>query len=274
VTGEREPVGRAIDVLVWLTTHPTPPWSVRHVARELETSPTTIHRIFVVFEGRGLLERDGIGGYLPGLELFRVCHSVAGELSPVRILRPHLEKLADACGETVILGAYDPRRGEMMYLDMVQSPHPIRYMLELNTWLPVHAGATGLAIFAALSNKERELFYQRGLSPLTDRTLVTKGELEAAVTKVRRDGYIWTHGQRQIGAVGIASPIFDAGGEVFGDVCVTIPEQRVDESTLDSLGADVLATAEAVSDEVRKLGYRRGWTDGATGSLAATISGG
>lgn len=274
MTGEREPVGRAIDVLVWLATHPTPPWSVRHVARELGTSPTTIHRVFGIFEGRGLLERDGTGGYLPGLELYRICHSVAGQLSPVRVLRPHLEKLADACGETVILGAYDPRRGEMMYLDMVQSAHPIRYILELNKWMPVHAGATGLAIFAGLSDDEREAFYQRGLSPITDRTLVAKGELEEAVARVRRDGYIWTHGQRQIGAVGIASPVFDAAGEVFGDVCVTIPEQRVDESKLDSLGADVLATAESVSDEIRNLGYRRGWTDAVSVSPAPTSPGG
>jgi DNA-binding IclR family transcriptional regulator len=273
VTGEREPVGRSIDVLVWLATHPTPPWSVRHVARELKTSPTTIHRVFGIFEGRGLLEKDGAGGYVPGLELYRICHSVANQMSPVRLVRPYLEALSRKCEETVLLGAYDPRRGEMMYLDMVQSSHPIRYVLELNAWMPIHAGATGLAIFASLSDEERKSIYARGLWPLTDRTLIAPDQLEDAVARVRRTGYIWTRGQRQLGAVGIAAPVFDAVGDVFGDVCITIPEQRVDESKLDDLGSDVLATAEVVSDELRRLGYRRGWSEGATSPPPAILEG-
>jgi DNA-binding IclR family transcriptional regulator len=233
----------------------------------LKFSPTTIHRVFGIFQGKGLLERDSDGGYVPGLELYRICHLVANQMSPVRIVRPHLEQLARECGETVLLGAYDPRRGEMMYLDMVQSAHPIRYVLELDQWMPIHAGATGLAIFAALSDAERKSIYGRGLSQLTDRTLVTEEQIEGAVDKVRRDGYIWTRGQRQVGAVGIASPVFDAAGEVFGDVCITIPEQRVDESKLDSLGAEVSHTARGVSDELRRLGYRRGWAE--DGGVAA-----
>jgi DNA-binding IclR family transcriptional regulator len=262
VTGEREPVGRAIDILVWLATNPAPSWSIRHVARELNTSPATVHRVFGVFEGRGLLEKDGNGGYVPGLELYRVCHSVAGQMSPLRILHPHLEELARKCGETVLLGAYNPRRGEMMYLDMVQSAHQIRYVIALNKYLPIYAGATGLAIFGSLSDAERKFIYARGLWRLTDRTLVSEEELEDAVARVRESGYIWTRGQRMSGAVGIAAPVFDAAGEVFGDVCITVPEQRFDESTVDSLGAAVRATSQAVSQELRKLGYRRGLGEG------------
>src|ERR1700728_3745235 len=104
--GEREPVGRSLDVLIWIATHPDPPWSVRSVARELGTSPTTVHRIFGTFESRGLLERDGDGGYVPGLELFRIGHSVAGQLSPAHLVRPHLEALSSQFSETVMVGAY------------------------------------------------------------------------------------------------------------------------------------------------------------------------
>ena len=32
---------------------------------------------------------------------------------------------------------------------------PLRYAVELNTWLPVHAGASGLAILASLPENER-----------------------------------------------------------------------------------------------------------------------
>jgi IclR family acetate operon transcriptional repressor len=257
-TGEREPVGRAIDVLVWLATHPTPPWSVRVVARGMNTSPTTVHRIFGIFEGRGLLEKDGDGGYVPGLELYRVCHSVAGRMSPVPVVRHHLEALEQECQESVLLGAYDPKRGEMMYLDMVQSPHPIRYIIGLNEWLPVHAGASGLAIFASLPPEERRKLLACGLTQVTDRTRVTEDQLEDAVGRIRRSGYLWTRGERTVGAVGFAAPVFDAAGEVFGSLCLTIPEQRFDESSAETFGAAVLATSERVSAELRQFGYRRG----------------
>jgi IclR family transcriptional regulator, acetate operon repressor len=268
MAGEREPVGRSIDVLIWLVTHPKPPWSVRHVARELHTSPTTIHRVFGIFEGRGLLEKDGVGGYVPGLELYRIGHSVASHMSPVRVVRPYLEALSRRCGETVMLGAYDPGRGEMMYLDMVQSAHPIRYVLEVNEWMPIHAGATGLAIFASLPEQDRKATYSRGLMPLTNRTLINEDELEDAVVRLKRDGYIWTRGQRQVGAVGIAAPVFDSADEVFGDVCVTIPDQRVEEPMLDEIGLQVLETSNAVTAELRRLGYRRGLADSAPQSAA------
>lgn len=259
MTTGREPIGRAIDVLVWLATNPAPAWRIRQVARELDASPATIHRIFGVFEGRGLLGR-GLGGtYVPGLELYRVGQSVANRMSPVRIVHHILEALASSCGETVLLGAYGPARGEMMYLDMVQSPHPIRYVLECNQWIPIHAGATGLAIYGALSETERENIYERGLSQLTEATLVTEKELEEAVRRVQRDGYIWTCGQRQSGAVGIASPVFDAAGEVFGDVCVTIPEQRARAVDLEDMGGLVRKAAGVVTDEFSRIGYLRGW---------------
>ena len=38
---------------------------MRGLARDLDTSPATVHRIFTTFEGRRLLDRDDEGGYRP-----------------------------------------------------------------------------------------------------------------------------------------------------------------------------------------------------------------
>ncbi|HEY3685298.1 MAG TPA: IclR family transcriptional regulator [Streptosporangiaceae bacterium] len=258
VVGEREPVGRALDVLTWLASNPRPPWSVRQVARALEMSPTTIHRIFGVFEGRGLLDRDGDGGYVAGIELYLICHSVAAQLSPVPLVRHHLEALCEKCDETVLLGAYDPKRTRMMFIDVVESPHPVQYLSTLNEWMPVHSGATGIAIFAFLTEPERKAIYAKGLEQVTDRTLVTERELEKAVQRVHELGYVCSRGQRTPGAVGIAAPVFDSAGNVFGDVCITIPEQRFEDSMAETVGAAVRETSEVVTGELRRAGYRRG----------------
>ncbi len=258
MSGEREPIGRAIDVLSWLAANPVPPWGVRHVARGLDMSPTTVHRIFGIFESRGLLEKDDESSYVAGLELYRICHSVAAQLSPVHLARKHLEALCAECDETVLFGAYDAKRTQMMFIDIVPTAHPVQYLSRLNHWIPIHSGATGLAIFASLPEVERKAIYTAGLASLTDRTLITEDDVEAELEQVRHRGFACSHGQRTVGAVGFAAPVFDAADNVFGDVCVTIPEQRFAQSMTETIGAAVLATSKIVSRELCRAGFRRG----------------
>lgn len=254
---DRAPIAKAIEVLVWLADHPQSSSIVRQVARDLHMSPSTIHRVFRVFEEQGLFSRDNSGAYIPSLELYRVCQKLAARMSPIEIIRPHLEALAHLCGEAVLLLAYEPRRREMMIADKVDSPHPIGYLTELNSWGPIHAGASGIAILASLSDDERELVYKDSLRQMTDRTLVARDELEAAVRKTRKQGYLCTKGQRTIGAVGIAAPLFDSADEVFGDVCITIPQQRFEDRMERGLSGNLLNTCAAIQAAFRRAGYRR-----------------
>ncbi len=177
--GEREPAARAIDVLIWLADHTADTWGVREVARAMNTSPSTIYRIFQVFESRDLVTKNEDGRYTPGLELFRICQVFSQRLSPVKIAKPHLEKLALACGETVLLAAYGARRGQMIVIDIIDAPHPLRWVVRLNQWNAIHSGATGLAILAFLPEEERQALYQKDLERFTERTMVTADDLEA-----------------------------------------------------------------------------------------------
>jgi IclR family acetate operon transcriptional repressor len=255
--GEREPAARAIDVLIWLTDHAADTWGVRQVAREMNASPSTIYRIFQVLESRDLVTRTEDGRYRPGLELFRMCQVFAQRLSPVKLARPHLERLAQACGETVLLAAYGARRGQMIVIDMVDAPHPLRWVVGLNQWYAVHSGATGLAILAFLPEEERQAIYAKGLERFTDRTLVTGDDLEEEARRTRERGYAYSRGQRSKGAVGLGAPLFDANGAVFGNVCVTIPEGRFDPDIEPKLGALLVTIAADISADLRDAGFIR-----------------
>jgi IclR family acetate operon transcriptional repressor len=255
---DRDPVGKALAVLLALADEPEGPWSIRRFARDLDTSPTTIHRIFTAFEGRNLLVRDEEGGYLPGAELFRLCRSLSDNLFPVGFSRTHIEALADESGEAALVGAYDPARREMMFIDVVQAVHPLHYDVGLYRWIPVHSGATGLAILAFLPEAERREIYRTGLTPLTAATLVAEESLEQACALTRERGYSMSVGQRLPGAVGIAAPVFDSTGDVFGDIAVTVPEQRFEPSWEEPLARGVVATAARVTEELRRAGHRRG----------------
>ncbi len=255
--GEREPAARAIDVLVWLADHTADTWGVREVARAMNTSPSTIYRIFQVFESRDLVTKNEDGRYTPGLELFRICQVFSQRLSPVKLAKPHLEKLALACGETVLLAAYGARRGQMIVIDIIDAPHPLRWVVSMNRWYAVHSGATGLAIFSFLPEEEREAIYQRELERFTDRTIVNPDQLEAEAARIRARGYAVSRGQRSKGAVGMGAPLYDAAGDVFGDVCVTIPEGRFDPSQEPKLGELLVSTAAEISADLRDAGFLR-----------------
>jgi DNA-binding IclR family transcriptional regulator len=255
---EREPVARSLDVLAWMAAHPAGPWSVRQAARDIGTSPTTIHRIFRVFEERGLIGQDGDRSYTPGLELYRVCHALASELSPVKIARPHLEEVVRQSGETAMLGGYDWHRRQMMFLDTVYAPHPLRYVLDLHRWIPVHSGATGLAILASLPEAERQGIYDKGLEALTAATMVDAAQLEKAAAEIRARGYALSKGQRLVGAVALAAPVFDSAGDVFGDACMTIPEQRYEDRLEGVLAPLLMHAAARISAELKHVGFRRG----------------
>jgi DNA-binding IclR family transcriptional regulator len=255
---ERDPIARSLDVLAWLATNPAGPWSVRQAARDIGTSPTTVHRIFRTFEARGLLRQDGDRAYLPGLELYRLCQSLAGRLSPIKLARPHVSALVAECDETVLLGAYEARRRQMMFVDATYGSHPLRYVIDLNQWMPIHAGATGLAILAFLDEPDRFALYERGLDSLTPATLVDVDALEAEAALVRAQGFARSHGQRLSGAVALSAPVFDADGLIYGDISLTIPEQRYDAQQDDKMISALLRAGSGISTSFADAGFRRG----------------
>lgn len=254
----REPVGRALDVLAWVADHPGTPLVVRQIARDLDTTPSTVHRILGAFQQRGIIARGGNGEYVTGLQLYRICGAISAELSPVRIARPHLQELSQECDETTMLGVYDSGLGKMMFIERVEALHALRYIVEMHQWLPLHAGATGYGILAFLPEAVRHRIYRAGLDSMTPHTIVDVEALESELEAVRARGYAHSVGHRTPGAAGFAAPVFDSAGMVCGDVCLTLPAQRFleGERAAESIGALVMAAAQRVTRDLTVAGYQ------------------
>jgi IclR family transcriptional regulator, acetate operon repressor len=253
----RDPVGRALDLLTWLAEHGTDgPLGVREIARAMGSSPTTVHRLLQAFEERSLVRRDSAGGYYGGLELVRLGR-LAARFSVQTAVRPILEKLAAELDETSMLGLLDPQRGELMVVDSVQTSQPLRYVVEVDTWRPLWAGAAGLGVLAFLDPQERaEVLREHPPYAITASTPATPEAVEEFCAGVRAKGYAVSRGQRTDGAVALAAPVRDADERVVATMCLTVPDNRfqvADEGRL----ASVLTTAAAdASGLLRAAGYR------------------
>jgi DNA-binding IclR family transcriptional regulator len=224
------------------------PWGVREIAKGVEMNPSTVHRLLGLLEEEGLVRQDDPGGgYGLGTELLRLAWTAAGS-HPVRSAAlPHMRELAAASGETVTLGLYDPVRQQTCVLAVVESDAPFRYVSNLHEWRDLYTGASGRAVMAFLPEDERRAIVERTkLAPATEHTITHAAELETVLAEVRARGYASSQEERRLGGVGIAAPVFGAGGIVLGEIGLSVPTQRFDPDDEPRLARLVLTCAERI----------------------------
>lgn len=247
----RSPVTKAIQMLAWMADSGEQSWGIRQAARGLDVPPSTAHRTFAMLESAGALVSDENGRYRFSLDLIRLASRIGLDLPLRRAALPHMAELVEQTGETIYLGVYGAERKRLMYVDRVESHHPLRYVLPMYEWLPMHAGAGGEAILAFLPEPDIEkLLLADDLQVLTEKTVTDPDQLRDELRQVRRDGYIETRGRLLEGTVGMAAPVFGPDDNVVGCIVVALPEIRLDPSDSESLGTKLRACADAVSADL------------------------
>lgn len=250
-TERRSPVTKAIQMLAWMADSEEQSWGIRQAARGLDVPPSTAHRTFAMLESAGALVSDDAGRYCFSLDLIRLASRIALDLPLRRAALPHLADLVEETGETTYLGVYGGDRLRLMYVDRVESPHPLRYVLPMYEWLPLHAGAGGMSILAFLPEGDIEAILAGDeLQVLTDKTVTDPRQLRDELEQIRHDGYIETRGRLLEGTVGLAAPVFGPADSVVGTIVVALPEVRLDPSDSQSLGSKLRACADAVSADL------------------------
>jgi len=195
----------------------------------------------------------GSSRYSLGLEFLRLCHITTARQPIKQLAYPHMKSLADDCGETVVLGLYDRDRFEMMFAAeaLPSTPFALRYVIQLDSWIPVYAGATGLAILAFLPNSQIQMIIRStGLRAITNKTITSPDSLIKELRATRNRGYAISRGQRMPDAGAIAAPVFSSFGDVIGDIVITLPKQRLDSVREKSLAQKVVKCAAALTADL------------------------
>jgi DNA-binding IclR family transcriptional regulator len=245
----RNPILKALKALTWIIQETSDDVGVREMALGLGISPSSTHRLLSELVSAGFVrQNEHTGRYSLSLEFLRLAYLTIAHVPIRQAAHTHMRRLTDACNETSLLGLYESMRQEIMFGAIMESSHPLRYSVELNKWLPVYAGASGLAIMAYLSEAEIAMIIDRTrLAPITSRSITERYRLESEFQKIRERGYAITRGQRILDAVGLAAPVFGSGGEVIGDICLTIPEVRFDQNCESGIAALLMECAEQVT---------------------------
>jgi len=218
--------------------------TVAELAHQCDLNRSTAWRLLATLECHGLVERDPrTGGYSVGYAALRL--SAAADMdSLARRVRPELEALAHAVGETVSLAVV--RRFSLVYIDHVSLPGPA-YERWTEHQLSLHYTSSGKIFLAWLSADERDAALPRRLESFTESTITDRDSLEAELAQARALGYATCIGEDAQFTNGVSAAILDARQRPIAVINVWGPERRIPPVRLPELGAAVVETASRVA---------------------------
>ncbi len=172
-------------------------------------------------------------------------------------LRPLLARLNRQSSETVLIAVPGDNWTEVIYVDLIESEHSLRFKVAVGSRDPLYCTALGLAIlaFAPVSVREGYVATAR-LKRMTEGTITSRTELAAALAGVRSDVVAVGSGINE-NVTAIAAPIFGVGGEVVAAVGLAGLTTNVRRQEA-KLAALVRRTGEAMSRHLGSTVYPPG----------------
>ncbi|MBK1787613.1 IclR family transcriptional regulator [Prauserella cavernicola] len=207
----------------------------------------TLHRMLQQLESAGLLIRQADGRhYGTGVRLRRLAENLLLNATHYgarhAVLKNLVEELGESCNITTLSG------NEIVYLDRVETPEPLRFYLRPGSRVPVHCSASGKMILSQLSPSQRaKLLAHAPLKPYTSKTVTGLDALEEEFTRVRKDGFALDDEEFLPGLVCVAVLVPAPSGRSNLAVAVQAPVMRLTaDKALHTLPA-LQRAAEAIS---------------------------
>jgi IclR family transcriptional regulator, acetate operon repressor len=201
--------------------------SLRDLADETGFPKPTLHRMLGQLEGAGLLIRQGDGRhYGTGARLRRFAEDLLRNATQHGARHAVLRALVDEIGETCNVTALSG--GEVLYLDRVETPEPLRFSLHPGSRVPVHCTASGKVLLSQMSpGQRRKLLAHAPLMRNTAKTITDLGTLEEEFERARRDGFALDDEEFLPGLICIAVLVPSDGGRSNTAVAVQAPTVRL-----------------------------------------------
>jgi len=199
-----------------------------------------------------MVERAAGQAYRVGSEFLRTSSLVMKQVDPGRMARPILHRLWTQWEETCSLCIYKPAAHLAVVVETIQTPHPLRFMIDNYTELSLTWGSLGRAILASLADADaRAALEKPGLGPLSGQPAPAEAEMAAIISEVRSQGYAHYRNE-EVDVAGVAAAVFRADGTVLGSLGVTAPARRLHPDRVSDIANSVKHAASELS---ALLGY-------------------
>lgn len=232
--------------LLEVLAHADRPLGVTELATRIGLGKSNVHRLLQALVELGYVRRDGeAGAYAASIRLWELGSAVLANLDLKRAAQGWMDWLLDRTRETVHLSVLDG--DEVVYVDKLDSPEPVRAYTQIGGRAPAHCVATGKALLAWSGDAHLDALSRR-LRAATPRTVTEPVEFLREMERVRALGYAVNRGEWRESVGGVAAAVRDPGGRVVAAVGVSGPIERLRPSSFKALSADVIRAADGVAD--------------------------
>jgi DNA-binding IclR family transcriptional regulator len=202
-------------------------FSLQSLADETAVPKPTLHRMLQQLETAQLLERSGDGRhYGTGVRLRRLAENLLMNDTAHGARHAVLRTLVAEVGESVNLTALSG--SEVIYLDRVETPAPLRFYLHPGSRVPVHCSASGKVFLSQMTAAQRQrLLAHTPLEAFTPKTLTAPEALEAEIYRVKRQGFALDNEEFLPGLLCVAVAVPSGGGRSNLCVAVQAPMMRL-----------------------------------------------
>jgi DNA-binding IclR family transcriptional regulator len=224
-----------------------PAHSVSDLSRKLGLPKSTTYNLLRTLERLDFLRQDPADRrYRLGLRVFELGLLCSRENSLVSLAYPFMRKVADQTRETVKLGV--PSNGEVLILAAIESPSQLHTRGDQGVRAPLHCTGLGKAILSTFGDEGvSQMVKERGLPPLTPKTITAPDRLRVELAEIRARGYSLDIEENEMGIVCAAAPVSDSAKGTAAALSVSAPASRMDMTQLKACAELVARTCKQIA---------------------------
>lgn len=219
---------------------------VSELATELGVGRSNVHRLLQALVEMGYaVNEGGRGSYRATLKVWELGAQALHRLDFREASAPAIRWLLAESNETVHLSVLSG--DEVVYVDKLDSPEPVRAYSVIGGRAPAYCVATGKVLLAWRDEAPADLLTVRKLHSFTPDTIADTAQLANELAKVRQQGYAVNRGEWRASVWGIAAPVRVGNGRVVAAMGISGPATRIRSRGVRRLSALVVEAAQQAS---------------------------
>ncbi|NGM86053.1 IclR family transcriptional regulator [Parapusillimonas sp. SGNA-6] len=226
----------------------TKPLSLSELARYLDAPVSSSLALLRTLVSLGYLYETGRRqGYYPTGRLLAMAQRISSADPILEKVLPTLQELRQTTEETVVLAkmGVDDR---VVYLEVLSSHNPIRYVAVAGSQKDAHANSLGKALLSTLDKDERQALLSRHkLKRYNDRTLVTLKAIEDDIRRSLERGWFANMGESMPDVGAVAWPL-KLSGNAYA-ISIAGPLYRI-EQHIEEYATLLRAACSSMSQEM------------------------
>lgn len=217
---------------------------ISELAQAVEMGRSNVHRLLQALVEMGYAVNEN-GQYRASIKVWELGARALSKLDFRAAAGPAMRSLLAQTNETVHLSVLSGE--EVVYIDKLDSPEPVRAYSTIGGRAPAYCVATGKVLLAWRDAAAGSALSVRQLQAFTPATLTDTAALAGELARVRQQGYAVNRGEWRASVWGLAAPIFGPDGRVLAAIGISGPAARIRARGLRSLSPLVVEAAARAS---------------------------